>query len=150
MRINPSSKFPAKIKSAVFAAAAAAAVTSYRATAVPSDSFPAPSEFTQKISSDIHGIVRTARAISAVRFDSSPLNLDLFIPLFTSSTSSLGPSGFQSAFQVAFTVADYKLSLLRLQSGSDEYRHKMSEVRDVYISFSSAIVSVVSYIYNPR
>ncbi|KAF7831151.1 putative aarF domain-containing protein kinase 1 isoform X1 [Senna tora] len=64
MRAKPF-RFPAKTKSAVFLAAAAAALISYRATA-SSDSFHPPSKLSQQIGTDIHGIVRTARAVSTV------------------------------------------------------------------------------------
>ncbi|KAH1263123.1 putative serine/threonine-protein kinase abkB [Glycine max] len=115
--------FPAKRTTALFlltATAVSAAQTS--SSAVPS---PLPALSPEKIGGEIHGLIRTARAVSTVLI-LSIFHSRLFI--FPRSTLRTVRFHFSLIFQVASTVVDYEFSLRGLPKDSDQYRQTISQV----------------------
>jgi len=128
--------FPAKRTTALFlltATAVSAAQTS--SSAVPS---PLPALSPEKIGGEIHGLIRTARAVSTVLI-LSIFHSRLFI--FPRSTLRTVRFHFSLIFQVASTVVDYEFSLRGLPKDSDQYRQTISQV------FS--ISTIVLVCFNP-
>jgi aarF domain-containing kinase len=106
--------FPAKRTTAIFLLTATAA-TAAVATANSDNLSPFTAD---KIRAQIHGIVRTTRAVSTV---------SILLTFFNSSRCPISLIPL-SMFQVASTVVDYEFSLRGLQKHSDQYHQAISQV----------------------